>query len=1572
MPLTDDQKRAKLLQYGYDPSLYEYSPDDTDGVNVYKKGTFTASQPNPSSIEGVDDGATSAAFRSAKRSALPTFGGLGAGALASAALAPETGGLSAVLYPLIASLAGGAATSYAQDKLLPQTPTEQQQSQQDITRHPYATLGGEIAPSLLAFRPSFKNLSEAGSALSRFPGRLEPSQQAQLLNIGLNTGMGALQEGIIPAMQGRDVDPKRLALSMAGGALLNEPWLAGTRVLGFHPSQYSDRGATINDMRDKGDMGMPRKPVAGLLPYNRQMPDESTTPNFSLAQTEELLRNAPPNNMVPPENMSGGTPEDALRKYPTRVEVPPSTPNPQEVNTQPSPTTTDSAPTAEPVLPQQYSGIPSMAPSVGDLRQVERRMQRQTVGGNDNIPEVTPEEAARQGLNQVVENSRDEHTPLSEGEQIQDEYDRGIRHQPESPLSDNTPAAVDEVKSVIQEAGDNPHLYKNTAQRWFNAYLANRRGVNLTEQIPLIPRVDPVTGKAETAVGEYDPNTRNAKVSLSGAMADTGLHELGHGFRDDMQQHGNKFEKQLITEGESHFGGKEEPFIEAAGLEATRRQYKKEGLNEEWLKDLKSWLKIKTGRASGEDYVRLFSRKLLYDPHFADTYARSVVNVKPATYLGVQKGLPTEGEHPEIPDTHLYNLGNDIKDENGNVVHPAGSTVSRDTLDKYGVKYQPQSQLADEGRPNLNEEVLKQKYNAQNKGSLRAERAIRKGIENEGDAALNHYMNTDELGEVRSVKNKIDQLYPKDNTKNQPVSKLSAPITAKDIDSALAASKEELTTKAIPHLESTLDSIARTQGREGKYFKQRVTDTLETRDELEGKFYNEGRRITNEIPSSEQEKMLNHFYMERDQHKLIPWVGKYSEQYTQLRDLLSKMADFHIQSKVPIMDYTDPKNPKMRLMQKDETYIPHMPDHEVMRLVRQNPQDPKAKQLAQDFIDYQKKRKGLTTDEAKEVLNNFLARHVDERNNKLYKQNFGATRRQEGIGLPPSWREKSLPRLVDRYTRNYANDVALHNKIETDPIMRAMLGMTRDPWGVKDSDASKMWPDTKEPIHGILGDLNAEYTWKKLNGEYTKSEQAFNAATGIVKALLIGPLSKIKDVSSNIPLLFNYAQAKDLPGLVYNSIANAHKEIQTSLDYGYAKRGLTAFQEPVGSATSFIDKANGWREKINNIQGAEQMEQFSRGMSVAGSRYLIEQRLSDLKNGVTGNSRSNAIKFLREFGISPHDTITPELLDRASVRLAQRIQATYDIRDLPRWMLEPGYLPAVFTMSKWGIAQTNAFVKRVQQDPSALATGLLGAFLGGLVNQEVSEKITKKKLNVPTLKEGEGKIDPTLYRLTALLQYTGYMGFIGDQAKLVEDLLHKNTPQTPVAPGQQFVTQLVDRTANAVSAINDGENAVDVLSQYGIDMAKNNVQAARLALDQFPESQHTPEKNATRDLRVYDMLEGKPYADYTQAGGNNPYFNLASKRFKNATTPQEAHELAPSALNVIRGQTQGNPEMYARKLEGLSSSAPSYKILPPQGRERAMYLQWVRRTQGDAAAQALIARSNQGERMGHIRSQMIP
>jgi len=350
---------------------------------------------------------TEAFTKSAKRSIGPSLIGIGAGSLAAA---PFTGG-SSLLIPLLVGAGVGTGASLVASKV--QEPLlEKVQGEEDYKKglaeletarqqHPVASFAGEFVPGLLTARPSLGNLKAIGRAISN-PATLSsvtPEVSQALKVAATQAAVGGGIEAGLEGAQGQELSPGRILGQALGGATLTKPWLLGkTRAFGY-------REPGVQPTEDVLTQPAP-------LPKSRQLtfpsesissegnpivtPFEGTSLSRKLAYQQAMVEKAygdqpiidVPSSVKAPIKFGEGN---------TSLEQPVSTDlrqlgkklNVNEISTQ-----------------EPDAGKFIKTHQVGDY----------TTGMKD---------AASQNLKQ----------PLNEGEIIQDEYDRGIRHQPKSQLA---------------------------------------------------------------------------------------------------------------------------------------------------------------------------------------------------------------------------------------------------------------------------------------------------------------------------------------------------------------------------------------------------------------------------------------------------------------------------------------------------------------------------------------------------------------------------------------------------------------------------------------------------------------------------------------------------------------------------------------------------------------------------------------------------------------------------------------------------------------------------------------------------------------------------------------------------------------------------------------------------------------------------------------------------------------------------------------------------------------------------------------------------------------------------------
>lgn len=141
--------------------------------------------------------------------------------------------------------------------------------------------------------------------------------------------------------------------------------------------------------------------------------------------------------------------------------------------------------------------------------------------------------------------------------------------------------------------------------------LAVRHNIKLTKTGEYLTTTDGVT-----AAGVADIGKRLAKYRGSLATVDTGLHEIGHVFLDDLRTSQNPAERAMYDRAALIFGGNEERLVQAVGLRGTdliRNRIEGNTLArfKAWAGDFWSWVKAKWGKATPQDLANLMARRLV-------------------------------------------------------------------------------------------------------------------------------------------------------------------------------------------------------------------------------------------------------------------------------------------------------------------------------------------------------------------------------------------------------------------------------------------------------------------------------------------------------------------------------------------------------------------------------------------------------------------------------------------------------------------------------------------------------------------------------------------------------------------------------------------------------------------------------------------------------------------------------------------------------------------------------------------------------------------------------------------------
>jgi hypothetical protein len=312
------------------------------------------------------------------------------------------------------------------------------------------------------------------------------------------------------------------------------------------------------------------------------------------------------------------------------------------------------------------------------------------------------------------------------------------------------------------------------------------------------------------------------------------------------------------------------------------------------------------------------------------------------------------------------------------------------------------------------------------------------------------------------------------------------------------------------------------------------------------------------------------------------------------------------------------------------------------------------------------------------------------------------------------------------------------------------------------------------------------------------------------------------------------------------------------------------------------------------------------------------------------------------------------------------MQGSYDMTQLPAWMLESGAAPYL-TWSKWSAGQYSNFVKfaiepAMQGNVKPLIGHLLIGALGGLAVDQVREWMNNREgrdVNWNELeswmKQNQGQLGANgmkqlSLKLMNIMQGVGTFGIAGDMAKMVMTASIGGTPQgMAVSPVANAVFDSSKKVAAALKAIDDGEDFGLVLRQAMGDVAKTHVQVARVANNWLNEDENL-RYDDRRKRRLFDELTGAP----TQAGTFSVnYGNLAEKEFERGSITGKTGEEAFSLVSKARKDAT-SPEDYASRIRKLKTSQNA--IMPSMERQpmkAARYLGFVEGAQPGKGSETL-------------------
>jgi len=366
----------------------------------------------------------------------------------------------------------------------------------------------------------------------------------------------------------------------------------------------------------------------------------------------------------------------------------------------------------------------------------------------------------------------------------------------------------------------------------------------------------------------------------------------------------------------------------------------------------------------------------------------------------------------------------------------------------------------------------------------------------------------------------------------------------------------------------------------------------------------------------------------------------------------------------------------------------------------------------------------------------------------------------------------------------------------------------------------------------------------------------------------------------------------------------------------------------------------------------------------------------------TGHKLSE--KMLKKFGTLIEGDITrmegPELenaLNQMAKNFTDRNQGTYSGEGLPTWTSE-GQLAPFLALQKWSIEKSNVIFQDVikpfytGENRIPLLTYTLGSVLTGAGIQQLNKLLSGKDAPDPTIAESldKGDFPAMAAQLATILSLASYGGIIGDSVKILSDASKGKTPRNPLSfPAYSSTADAASQIKNAVMAIKDGENPIDILGQLAVYLSMHNVQALRLVGNRV-NADETERANKFRDVRVFNELEGETARAIQEP---NRFQNAQAKQFKRTGNLQEAAGMLPELVNRAQQKASGNSEKLRKAFSSLSGNSyqtfPSFNESPMEFQQ---YYSFLVRTKGQEAADARMQDYMRQTTINSIKSSFVP
>lgn len=672
---------------------------------------------------------------------------------------------------------------------------------------------------------------------------------------------------------------------------------------------------------------------------------------------------------------------------------------------------------------------------------------------------------------------------------------------------------------------------------------------------------------------------------------------------------------------------------------------------------------------------------------------------------------------------------------------------------------------------------------------------------------------------------------------------------------------------------------------------------------------------------------------------------------------------------------------------RDEFYWPTTTNPKVAQTYRTNTDTKEISRLDNEFLAHQKAN-GIPLEEAKENLKAWkIGVQGSSKNAGTVgnQQFFNASRRAQGVSLPPEFTRPGFLKNIESYFHRQAMDNAHYKYIEANPKVLSALGETKDAWNRKVE---------ADPNGGIAGNPAVQAQLKEFHGETGgagfHNERALSALA--TSTFISSPALEFHKLMSNIVGVASYAENPyQLVRTLGNAVKNIRDGYQHAIDQGTTRLTAKSWGDMLNGNLAAADRLQAVAQSVRKISSLNDLtNKWGTGLIQAASESIIPSKILRANNGSV-----TAQQFMRR--LDPQYKVGKSYSSQEQQALAAQltgyIHGTADGRTMPAWMSGDSEVSGFFKLAHWSVAQTNRFMNDVYSpatrgDIAPLIHSIFGAAIGGYIIKEVREKLSGKKGPIPSLQEIaasdkglEGNVPLLAYNAIAAAQYAGFGGLLSQIAKYPFDFVYKNKPQGATFPIDEVAGDLGE-TLKTVSETIANDPNVDwarLAQAVTSHVLTSNFQLGRMAYNQAINAgliDGTPaEKKELGDklnqLRRFDMVEGLPYNSIDE--GNNPYMNLEQKAFKSTQDVGEAVKQLPQLIDNIITTYHDKPDVMEEKLKALKQN--TYATMPSMETTPISFIKYIRylnRTEGVDAAQKELKEYLTHKALNSAKASIIP